>query len=595
MFNYGIVPGVKARRLIQALWDALGWLLAPALAVEFRYDFHAVHSYVRFALVMGFVFAVAQIVLGYIFQIYRGRYRIGSVDEVLGLVGVVAALSLAGLGFLLVVFPEGIPRSTPVLAGGLALVWMLAGRLVLRFTRGRVSSRHPGARALIYGAGEAGDQILRLMIADRSHTFRPVGFIDDDLAKQRLRSRGLRVLGTSSNLSVVAIDRRVEVLVVAIVGISSQRLKALTEECSKLGIGIRVVPTATSLMDGVVALDDIAEVTIEDLLGRQPIGANEAAISGFLQGKRVLITGAGGSIGSELARQVFQYEPESLVLLDRDESALQATELSLDGKGLLDSERLVLADIRDAQRLREVLEARKPEIVFHAAALKHLSLLQAYPAEAVKTNVIGTQNLLTSALEVGVQAFVNISTDKAANPTSVLGYSKLITERLTAAADESATGRYLSVRFGNVLGSRGSVLNTFRDQIKNGGPVTVTHPDVTRFFMTVEEAVHLVLQAAAEGQGGRTLILNMGEPVRIAAVAQQLIEASGSEIEVAFVGLRAGEKLHEELVGDRELVESTTHPLVSQTSVNRLAATAELFVGFENENCELWLEELANS
>ena len=348
-------------------------------------------------------------------------------------------------------------------------------------------------------------------------------------------------------------------------------------------------------MDGVVALDDIAEVTIEDLLGRQPIGANEAAISGFLQGKRVLITGAGGSIGSELARQVFQYEPESLVLLDRDESALQATELSLDGKGLLDSERLVLADIRDAQRLREVLEARKPEIVFHAAALKHLSLLQAYPAEAVKTNVIGTQNLLTSALEVGVQAFVNISTDKAANPTSVLGYSKLITERLTAAADESATGRYLSVRFGNVLGSRGSVLNTFRDQIKNGGPVTVTHPDVTRFFMTVEEAVHLVLQAAAEGQGGRTLILNMGEPVRIAAVAQQLIEASGSEIEVAFVGLRAGEKLHEELVGDRELVESTTHPLVSQTSVNRLAATAELFVGFENENCELWLEELANS
>ena len=280
------------------------------------------------------------------------------------------------------------------------------------------------------------------------------------------------------------------------------------------------------------------------------------------------MTGAGGSIGSELCRQIDRYDPDELIMLDRDESALHAVQLSLSGRALLDSDDVVLADIRDRDALMRIFEQRRPHVVFHAAALKHLPMLEQYPAEAVKTNVMGTVNVLDAADACGVASFVNVSTDKAANPSSVLGYSKRVAERLTSGHSRTCAGSYLSVRFGNVLGSRGSVLTTFARQIADGGPVTVTDPDVTRFFMTIEEACQLVVQAAAIGSAGEALVLDMGEPVSILGVARQLIERSGRPMDIEFTGLRAGEKLHEELFADGEPQDHRPrHALVSHVPV----------------------------
>jgi FlaA1/EpsC-like NDP-sugar epimerase len=281
-----------------------------------------------------------------------------------------------------------------------------------------------------------------------------------------------------------------------------------------------------------------------------------------------LVTGAGGSIGSELCRQLARFNPAELIMLDRDESALHEVQLSIHGRALLDTPQTVLADLRDEATINHIFETRKPEVVFHAAALKHLPLLERYPLEAYQTNVLGTLTLLIAAQRTGVGVFVNISTDKAANPISVLGYSKRIAERVTASVGQSAkSGKYMSVRFGNVLGSRGSVLMSFRDQIAKGGPLTVTHRGVTRYFMTISEAVQLVIQAGAIGSSGEALVLDMGTPVSIYDVAKQLVTNSGKPVEIEIVGLRAGEKVHEELFGDGEVDTRPRHPLISHVPV----------------------------
>jgi FlaA1/EpsC-like NDP-sugar epimerase len=333
------------------------------------------------------------------------------------------------------------------------------------------------------------------------------------------------------------------------------------------------VPSGTELVRSARPADDVRDLNLDGLLGRSPAHLDEAVISAQIAGRRVLVTGAGGSIGSEMCRQIHRFHPAALVMLDRDESALHAAQLSIYGRALLDKDDTVLADIRDACAMRRIFDACRPEVVIHAAALKHLPLLEKYPLEAWMTNVIGTWNVLCAASEVGVGTFVNISTDKAANPVSVLGYSKRVTERLTAHTARRVDGRFVSVRFGNVLGSRGSVLDAFSRQIADGGPVTVTHPDVTRFLMTIPEACQLVLQAAAIGTGGEALVLDMGVPVKIADVARLLIcRAHRDDVEIVYTGLRAGEKLHEELFGSGEVRDyRPSHPLVSHVSVPPLA------------------------
>ena len=308
-------------------------------------------------------------------------------------------------------------------------------------------------------------------------------------------------------------------------------------------------------------------MAIEDLIGRNPIDTQVETVAEYMTGKRVLVTGAGGSIGSELSRQIAQYNPAELILLDHDETGLQTAELLIFGHGLLQTRETVLADIRDQDALKTIFSERRPEVVFHAAALKHLPVLERYPEEAWQTNVLGTLNVLTAAMAVDVQIFVNVSTDKAANPTSVLGFSKRLGEQLTAWAAQQSGRRYLSVRFGNVLGSRGSLIPLVASMIQSGGPVTVTHADATRFFMTIPEASHLVIQAGGIGSPGQVLVLDMGEPVRILDIVERMIARSGRDVGITFTGLRDGEKLHEELIGENETDERPVHPKISHAIV----------------------------
>ena len=522
------------------------------------------------ALAAGVGAATLHVLAGSIFHLYQGRYVVGSFDEVLGIV--VTTLFVGGLGTLVLFFipPSTFPRSTFIIATGISAASMLGARFLWRGARQQRALNRDGKRTLIYGAGDAGSQIVTLMLNDRQNEYQPIGFVDDDPRKHHLRRSGIRVLGDSTQLEELCSANDVDTVLVAIAGIQASELLALDQRLRPLSVSVTIIPTASEIVGGAVKLGDISDVTEEDLMGRRPIKTDEADITAFIRGKRILVTGAGGSIGSELVRQIYRYRPEALFLLDRDESALHQTQLTLDGSGHLMSPNLILADIRDAERIDSVLSQVQPQIVFHAAALKHLPLLERHPEEAFKTNVRGTANLLQAAIDHDVTHFVNISTDKAADPTSVLGKSKLLTEQLTAGVPEESKRTFVSVRFGNVLGSRGSVIETFRFQIQKGGPVTVTDENVTRYFMTIREAVHLVLQAAVIGHHGETLILDMGAPIRIADLAQHMINRSGRNISIKYTGLRPGEKEHEVLISSQEQPKQTSHELVTSSRVQAI-------------------------
>ena len=456
--------------------------------------------------------------------LYRHQYQRGSLDE---LAGIALAACSTGLALLVLTFTHvaplpALPR-TVAGAGMFAVAAMLGGRHILVALRLR--TRAPATEAtdiIVFGAGEAGTILVLRLIRDPQAKYRPVALLDDDPDKCRLRIGGIPVLGDRSAMAEVAAKTGARVLVIAIAGASGTAIRDLSAEAERCGLVPKVVPSVSELISGNARIEGVRDPRISDLLGRRPVRTDITAIAGHFAGKRILVTGAGGSIGAELCRQLHRFGPAELIMLDRDESALHAVQLALHGQALLDSDETVLADIRDPRRVHEVFERFRPQIVFHAAALKHLPLLERYPAEAVKSNVLGTQTVLEAAAACGVVSFVNISTDKAADPVSVLGYSKRIAERLTAHMAGQADGSYLSVRFGNVLGSRGSVLTALSAQVEAGGPVTVTHPEVTRYFMTADEAVQLVLQAAVIGSSGEVLVLDMGEPVRIADIAQRL-------------------------------------------------------------------------
>lgn len=549
-----------------ALMDATAWMIAVPIAVVLRFDFVLPSNLAESAIACGIGASSLSFVLAVLFRMYSGRYVTGTFDEVLGIVILTGFVSALGT-LLLLTNVVNLPRATFIIAGGLSGLIMLGVRFLLRRTRTLRALGRDGNRTLIYGAGEAGSQLANLMQSDRSATFIPIGFLDDDKGKRHLRRSNLRVLGTGINLSELIDAHSVETLVIAIAGVSSKRLQEIDRICSARGVRVQVIPTAVELVGGAIRLGDVSDLSEEDIMGRQAIQTDENQIAAFLREKIILITGAGGSIGSEIARQVHRYSPKRVFLLDRDESALQEVQLSIDGSGLLLSEELVLCDIRDKERVHSLFSVIKPDVVFHAAALKHLAFLERAPSEAWKTNVLGTFNVVEAAVATNVAHFVNISTDKAADPSSVLGRSKLITEQIISAQDVSG-GSWVSVRFGNVLGSRGSVLNTFRYQIAKGGPLTVTDPDVTRYFMTIREAVHLVLQAAVLGKNGETLILDMGEPVKIADIARYMVQRSGREIPITYSSLRTGEKLEEVLVSTNEHLQTTEHSLIARTRVS---------------------------
>ncbi|MFC5379515.1 polysaccharide biosynthesis protein [Aquipuribacter nitratireducens] len=500
--------------------------------------------------------------------VYRGQYRYGSFEEISVLAVVVGMTSVVGLAFaVLGPQPRVVPLSVPVVSSAIALIGMAGLRWIGR--RAIDAQSAPGRdteRVLVLGAGESGYQVIRAMLKDPTSPFRPVGLIDDDPGKRNLRIEGVRVLGTTAQLADLARRTSATTVVLAVRTASAADVRHLTATSRAAGLRLLSVPSTERMLGSQIELGDIRALTVEDLLGRHQISTDVHEIAMYLTGRRVLVTGAGGSIGSELCRQIHAFHPAALVMLERDESALHAVQLSIEGHALLDDGNLVLADIRDPDRLREVFAEHRPDVVFHAAALKHLPLVEAHPGEAVQSNVWGTLNVLRAAKESGVERFINISTDKAADPTSVLGWSKRIAERLTAEFARDGS-RYMSVRFGNVLGSRGSVLHTFADQVARGGPVTITDRRVTRYFMTVPEAVELVIQCGAIGGAGESLVLDMGEPVLIAEIAARIADLAGATVEVVETGLRPGEKLHEDLIGAEEVGTRRSHPLITHVPV----------------------------
>ncbi|MCW2614761.1 MAG: putative polysaccharide biosynthesis protein [Frankiales bacterium] len=425
-------------------------------------------------------------------------------------------------------------------------------------------------RTLILGAGSAGQALARDLVECPELGLHPIGFLDDRVSV----SPALPHLGRLDDLPEVARRESVNVVIVAIPSLAPARIAALVGLASAHGLHVRFLPSFVAALERDVRVADLRTLRVGDLLGRQEVHVISAQARAVVEGKRVLVTGAGGSIGSELCRQISRWDPAALFLLDHDESNLHGLQLELHGEALLDDEALIIADVRDRSRIDQVFATTRPDVVFHAAAHKHLPLLERHPCEGVKSNVLGTQNLLEAALEVGTDRFILISTDKAANPTSVLGASKRLAELLVRQAALSGTMQCASVRFGNVLGSRGSLLAVLSDQMLRGVPVTVTHPDVTRFFMTVEEAVGLVLEAGRMADQGRTFVLDMGEPVRII----ELVSKFAAQVHVQYpviryTGLRPGEKLHEELFQDSEHAQPTDHPRISATSPADLPAT----------------------
>ncbi|MGC4794326.1 polysaccharide biosynthesis protein [Micromonospora saelicesensis] len=550
--------------------DTTAWVGGSVAAAWTRSEFQLPPGQFGRAAAVGTAAAVIHVAVAALRRLYSGRHPLGSLQEVQGVAG--TTITTAGI-VLLGLLPSGerpVPASTPLVGGALALLFMLGARFAYRHRRDL--AMRPDVRSstpvLLFGMGDAGQGLLRAMLSDPRGRYLPVGALDDDPDKRDLRIGGVRVLGGRNDVATSVRRTGATTVIFSVANADAALIRQIRGATLDAGAVFKVLPPVRDLVDHRITVTDVRDVQIDDLLGRRQVVGDLPLSTSSLTGRRILVTGAGGSIGSELCRQVMKANPGELMMLDRDESALHSLQMSLAGRAMLDGPELILADLRDDEGIRRIIRERRPEVIFHAAALKHLTLLQRHPGEAVKTNVWGTLSVLDACQDVA--KFVNISTDKAANPISVLGYSKRITERLTAHAASRFPGTFLSVRFGNVLSSRGSVVTAFQRQIEDGRPLTVTHPDVTRYLMTVQEAVHLVLQAAEIGQDGEALVLDMGEPVRITDLARQMADQASSSVPIVYTGLRPGEKLHEDLLGTGEVDTRPFHPLVSHVAVPAL-------------------------
>lgn len=526
--------------------------------------------------------------------LYQRYWRYASIEE-LDRIALAVLLSTLLL-FLLVLlartftdFAVGtLPRSV-VLIDGLLVLSTVGGtrfsiRLAARWQQNKANG--PVRRVLVMGAGDAGAMIVREMRRSPNLGFEPIGFVDDDLSKQQMHIYDVPVLGSRNTIPSIVREYKIHQVIIAMPTATGSTIREIVRICDQSGVQARIMPGLGELLGGRVTLKQVRDVRIEDLLRRESVQTDVQAVAGLLQGKRVLVTGGGGSIGSELCRQIWRCNPAQLIILGHGENSIFDihNELRQSEPGTVTEPSQandpqivpVIADIRFAERVLQVFEACRPEVVFHAAAHKHVPLMEMNPMEAVTNNVRGTANVVSAALSVGVEHFVMISTDKAVNPTSIMGVSKRCAEMIVHRAARASGKAYVAVRFGNVLGSRGSVVLTFQQQIAAGGPVTVTHPEMRRFFMTIPEAVQLVLQAAVLGKGGEVFVLDMGEPVRIADLAKDLIELSGlrvgDDIEIVYSGMRPGEKLYEELFIPGERYERTRHAKIF------LAANAGAFV-----------------
>jgi FlaA1/EpsC-like NDP-sugar epimerase len=505
----------------------------------------------------------------------------------------------------------GIPRGVALVDFNLSLVLFVGFRVSIRALRERfwgkvAASSGVVERIAIVGAGQAGAQLASELLSRRGHGLEPVCFLDDDVAKHDLQIHGVPVIGAPERMPELAEKYGVTEVILALPVASVRRIREVSALASASHLRVLVVPSMSELAGGRVRASDLRPISVEDILGRPPAKLDDAAIDGLVKGRTVLVTGAGGSIGAELCRQVAARSPTRLILLDQCEVLLYQAEQELIAAGAGALITPIVGDVTDADRMRDVFGRYKPDLVLHAAAHKHVPMMESQPAEALKNNVLGTEVVARLAAEHGAAKFVLISSDKAVNPTNVMGASKRLAERVVRAMQAQSGGQtsFLAVRFGNVLGSSGSVIPIFRRQIAAGGPVTVTHPEVKRYFMTIPEAVGLVLQSATLGSGGDILVLEMGQPLKIIDVARQLIELSGLrpdvDIEIRITGLRPGEKLVEELQCEGEQYRPTGHPrvfrfvadLVPQDSPEALVARVRALLPLERLACKQGMRDL---
>ncbi len=548
------------------------WILASVwLAFWLRFNLGEIPANYLPALHLLIVIAVpVQAAFFWYFGLYRGIWRFASLPDLLR---ILRAVALGVLSTFIIMFVwqrlEGMPRSVLFLYPLILMLGLAAPRLLYRWLKDHHLhlSTTERQRALLVGAGQAGELLVRDLL--KSGPYEPVGFLDDADRRQGQEIQGVRVIGRMKDMERVVEQMGVSVVLLAMPSASHQIIQSVVNRCQQLSVPCRTLPSVADLADGRVEVSRLRQVQIEDLLGRDTIELDNSGIHRLLAGCRVLVTGAGGSIGSELCRQILSHQPSCLLLLDHGEFNLYQIERELsplaDASGcMLEA---LLGDIRDADRMGWLFEHYQPAVVFNAAAYKHVPLVEQNPAEGVKTNVLGTCQLADLAVASSVQKFIQVSTDKAVNPTNVMGASKrsaeIYCQNLNRRSDTTA---FITTRFGNVLGSAGSVVPLFRSQIEAGGPVTVTHPDITRYFMTIPEAVSLILQAAAMGDGGEIFVLDMGKPVKIVDLAEQMIRLTGLEpshdIEITFTGLRPGEKLYEELFHAAEALKPTSHPKI---------------------------------
>lgn len=577
----------------KSLIDLLLWLTATLLAYAFRKPSLLIQgaslNVGAYLLLSTGVMAITA------WQYHLARqtwHRVGILDlDRLARAVALATLVMFALGFILQSWLL-LPRSVPLLAGVIGLLLMGGTRLVIRIVHEQVKQQSVGVRqrVLIVGAGDAGSLIAREMQRHPESGLMPIGFLDDEPSKVRQHVVGLPVFGLVDDLMAIAQRERAQEVLIAVPSATGDFIRRVVDLARAAQLRYRIIPGVFEILSGDVSINQIRDVNLEDLLRRPAVQLNTTEIAGYLRQRTIMVTGAGGSIGSEIVRQIAGFSPATILLFGRGENSIFGIQQEL----LRDWPEIkhvgLIGDVRDEARLRAVFDEFRPEVVFHAAAHKHVPLMEQTPSEAILNNVVGTQNLVQLCLEYGVGRLVNVSTDKAVNPTSVMGASKRVAEMVVSAGSSSAreTQAFVSVRFGNVLGSRGSVVPTFMNQIRAGGPITVTHPEMVRYFMTIPEAARLVLQAGGLAENGKVYVLNMGEPVKISDLAHDVIRLSGAQnVEVVYSGIRPGEKLYEELLTTSEGSDATTHseifsaklaqvsPEKIQEQVQQLRACAE--------------------
>lgn len=562
------------RTLTLACIDAVALIVAMSFTYFFLYPkelFSLVDT--QLLLQSAVLFALLFVSVAFSMKLYRVNWKYASIQEALTLSLSLALSSVGLMAYQVIVFGQILERIT-ILSFCISLLLLGAIRIALRLLgigqhwrkyalpRRMVKSRK---RTLVIGAGRAGRSLVRQLYASPFHELKPVAFVDDDPKNMHFMIQGIEVVGTTDDLETVIEKHRIEAIVLAIPSLSQQRRIELITEAKALCKNVQILPMIEELVTGKVSVNAIRDVSIEDLLGREAVELDISGIRSEIEGRTVLVTGAGGSIGSEICRQIVQFNPTTILLLGHGENSIYLIERELRALQLPINLVPIIADVQDRTRLEQVFETHKPQVVFHAAAHKHVPLMEANPYESVKNNVYGTQNVAEIADLFNVERFVMISTDKAVNPTNVMGSTKRIAEMVVQDLGSRSQTKFAVVRFGNVLGSRGSVIPLFKSQILAGGPVTVTHPEMTRFFMTIPEASRLVIQAGILADGGEVFVLDMGEPVKIVDLAKNMIELSGfteDEMPIVFSGIRPGEKMYEELLKDGEVDPEAIYPKI---------------------------------